>query len=81
MFGVCSSSAKTKVFGAEVACVTRSAAARGEVADLDKMMKGSSAFTALSCSIVIVVVVGNGGVVVGMFNASTKAGGLLGLQP
>lgn len=34
MLGVCSSSAKTYVFGAEVACVIRSMAARGEVADL-----------------------------------------------
>lgn len=34
MLGVCSSSAKTYVFGAEVAWVIRSMAARGEVADL-----------------------------------------------
>jgi len=39
------------VFGAEVALVTRSAAARAEVAVLDRARKGSSAFIARCCSI------------------------------
>ena len=39
-WGVWRSSAKTKVFGAEVARVTRSAAARGEVADLERARNG-----------------------------------------
>lgn len=51
MFGVCSSSAKTYVFGALVACTTRSEAARGDVADLLRARKGSSALSALVCSI------------------------------
>lgn len=51
MFGVCNSSAKTYVFGAEVAWVMRSAAARGDTADLLSARKGSSAFSALVCSI------------------------------
>lgn len=38
--GVWSSSAKTKVFGAEVARVMRSAAARGDVADLERARNG-----------------------------------------
>ena len=38
MLGVWSSSAKTKVLGEEVACLTKSAAARGEVADLERRM-------------------------------------------
>ena len=38
MLGVWSNSAKTKVLGADVACVTRSAAARGEFADLERRM-------------------------------------------
>lgn len=38
MFGVWRSSAKTKVLGADVAWVTRSAAARGEFADLERRM-------------------------------------------
>lgn len=46
MLGVSSSSAKTKVFGAEVACVIRSTAARGEVADLESRVNGSRAFKA-----------------------------------
>lgn len=53
MLGVWRSSAKTKVFGAEVACVTRSLAARGEVAVLLRARKGSSALRALVCSMVI----------------------------
>lgn len=40
--GVWSSSVKMKVFGAEVARVTRSAAARGEVADFESARKGYS---------------------------------------
>lgn len=38
--GVWRSSVKMKVFGAEVARVTRSAAARGEVADFESARKG-----------------------------------------
>lgn len=38
MLGIWSSSANTKVLGAEVAWVTRSAAARGEFADLERRM-------------------------------------------
>lgn len=49
---MCRSSAKTKVLGAEVACVTRSLAARGEVAVLLSARKGSSALRAFVCSIV-----------------------------
>ena len=49
MLGVWSSSAKTKVLGAEVAWVTKSAAARGELADLERRMKGSRAFKAFCC--------------------------------
>ena len=49
MLGVWSSSAKTKVFGAEVAWVMRSIAARGEVADLERRMYGSRAFSAFCC--------------------------------
>jgi hypothetical protein len=51
MFGVCSSSAKTYVFGALVACTTRSEAARGDVADLLRARNGSSALRAFVCSI------------------------------
>ena len=40
MFGVSRSSAKTKVFAADVALVIRSAAARGEFADGARRMKG-----------------------------------------
>lgn len=46
MLGVWSNSAKTKVFGAEVAWFMRSIAARGEVADLERRMYGSRAFRA-----------------------------------
>lgn len=53
MLGVCNSSAKTYVFGAEVACAIRSAAARGEVADLLRARKGSNAFRARVCSMSI----------------------------
>lgn len=53
MFGVWSSSAKTYVFGALVACTTKSEAARGDVADLLRARKGSSALRALVCSIVV----------------------------
>ena len=38
MLGVWRSSAKKKVFGAEVAWVMRSMAARGDVADLERRM-------------------------------------------
>jgi len=38
------------VWGAEVACVIRSAAARGEVADLERARKGSRALRARCCS-------------------------------
>lgn len=51
MLGVCSSSAKTYVFGALVACEIKSDAARGEVADLLRARKGSRALSALVCSI------------------------------
>ena len=51
MFGVWSSSAKTYVFGALVACTTRSEAARGDAADLLRARKGSSALSAFVCSI------------------------------
>ena len=47
MLGVWSSSANTKVLEAEVAWVTRSAAERGDVADLERRMKDSRAFRAL----------------------------------
>lgn len=50
MLGVCSSSAKTYVLGALVACEIRSEAALGEVADLLRARKGSSALRALVCS-------------------------------
>lgn len=40
MAGVWRSSVKRKVFWAEVARVTRSAAARGDVADLERARKG-----------------------------------------
>jgi hypothetical protein len=50
MLGVCSSSAKTYVFGALVACEIKSDAARGEVADLLRARKGSSALSAFVCS-------------------------------
>ena len=40
MVGVSRSSAKMKMLGAEVARVMRSAAARGEVADLERARKG-----------------------------------------
>ena len=49
MLGVCRSSAKTKVLGADVACVTRSAAALGELADLASKMYGSRALSAFCC--------------------------------
>ena len=49
MFGVWSSSAKTYVLGADVAWVTRSAAARGELADLERRMYGSRALRAFCC--------------------------------
>lgn len=39
------------VFGDEVAWVMRSAAARGEVADLASARKGAKAFIATDCSI------------------------------
>jgi hypothetical protein len=51
MFGVCRSSANTYVWGEDVAWLMRSAAARGDVADLERRMNGSRAFIALSCSI------------------------------
>jgi len=44
MFGCCNSSAKTYVLAALVACVIRSEAARGDVADLARAMYGASAF-------------------------------------
>jgi len=50
MLGVCRSSAKTYVLGAEVACEIKSAAARGDAADLLRARKGSSALRALVCS-------------------------------
>lgn len=50
MFGVSRSSMKRKVFGAEVACFTRSAAARGELADLERRMNGSRALSAFCCT-------------------------------
>lgn len=53
IFGVCSNSAKTYVFGAEVACVMRSAAARGEFALLERARKGSRALRARVCSILV----------------------------
>lgn len=40
MTGVCKRSLKRNVFGADVALVTRSAAARGDVADLERAMNG-----------------------------------------
>jgi len=52
MLGVCSSSAKTYVLGALVACETKSEAARGEVADLLRARNGSRALRALVCSII-----------------------------
>ena len=52
MFGVLSSSAKTYVLGALVACVIRSEAARGEVADFVRARNGSRALSALVCSMV-----------------------------
>jgi len=55
MLGVCKSSAKTYVFGAEVAWVTRSAAARGEFADLESARKGSKALRARVVSMIPVV--------------------------
>ena len=53
MLGVWSSSAKTYVFGAEVAWVMRSAAARGEFADLESARKGSRALRARVCSMMV----------------------------
>ena len=50
MFGVCSSSANTYVFGALVAWTIKSDAARGEVADLLRARNGSRALRALVCS-------------------------------
>jgi hypothetical protein len=50
IFGVCSSSAKTYVLGALVACEIKSEAARGEVADLVRARKGSRALRAFVCS-------------------------------
>lgn len=50
MFGICSSSAKTKVLGSAVARVTKSAAARGDFASLDNKMYDSSALIARCCS-------------------------------
>lgn len=38
------------MLGAEVACVIRSAAARGEVADLERARNGSRALSARCCS-------------------------------
>lgn len=52
MFGVRNSSAKTYVLGALVACEIKSEAARGEVADLLRARKGSSALSALVCSMI-----------------------------
>lgn len=52
MFGCCSSSAKTYVLAALVACVMRSDAARGAVADLARAMYGASAFSDAVWSIV-----------------------------
>lgn len=49
MLGVSSNSAKKKVFGAEVACVMRSTAARGELADCERRMYGSRALRAFCC--------------------------------
>lgn len=46
MLDVWRSSAKMKVLGAEIACWTRFAAARGELADLESRMYGSKAFRA-----------------------------------
>lgn len=64
MLGVCSSSAKTYVFGALVACVIKSEAARGDVADLLRARKGSSALSAFVCSMLVLklLVVRCGGV-------------------
>lgn len=50
MLGCCNNSAKTYVLGEEVAWVTRSAAARGELADLARAMKGARALMALDWS-------------------------------
>ena len=58
ILGVCKSSAKTYVFGAEVAWVTRSAAARGEFADLESARKGSKALRARVDSMMPVVFLG-----------------------
>lgn len=52
------------MFGAEVALATRSAAARGELADFDKARKGSSAFIARCCSMRGKLIEGFEGVVV-----------------
>lgn len=50
MFGCWRSSANTYVFWTDVACVIRSAAARGELADLARATKGARAFRARVCS-------------------------------
>jgi hypothetical protein len=53
MLGVCSSSVKTNAFGADVAWLMRSAAARGDVADFERARKGSRALSARCCSMVL----------------------------
>lgn len=49
MLGVWRSSAKTYVLGAEMALLMRSAAERGEVADLERRIKDSRALRAFCC--------------------------------
>ena len=49
MFGVQYNSPKQCVFGDEVACVIRSAAARGEFADEERRIYGSRAERARCC--------------------------------
>lgn len=55
MLGACNSSAKTYVFGDEVACVMRSAAPRAEFADFANKTKGSRALVALNCSMITLI--------------------------
>jgi hypothetical protein len=52
MFGVWSSSAKTKVDGAEIACEINSAARLGVLADFERTTKGSRALMARACSMI-----------------------------
>lgn len=50
MARVCKRSLKRNVFGADVALVTRSAAARGDVADLERAMNGYCSCQSVSIS-------------------------------